>query len=328
MTPLHFPFASYWWLYLAFAAGVVVLVMADLGIFHRKVHAIGFREAAIGTAVWAALAMLFCLGFYVFAKAQFGPAAGRQAGLEFLTGYLLEWSLSLDNMFVFIVIFGYFGVPARFQHRVLFYGILGALLFRATFIALGAVLLKYAWMVILFGAFLILTGARMLFSPERQVDLDRSRAIRLLRRLLPVSPNHAGQQFLARVNGRMLATPLLLTLACIEISDVLFAIDSVPAIFAVTREPLIVFTSNVFAILGLRSMYFLLAGAVGLFHYLSYGLALVLIFVGVKMAWWNDATGGHFPLGISLGVIAGLLAGSIALSVAFPKTQPVPSRAE
>lgn len=318
MTAPLFPFAEYWWFYGAFSAFVVLLLAADLGIFHRKAHAIGFREATIWTSVWAGLAMLFCLGLYWYAGSKFGPVASRQAALEFLTGYIVEWSLSLDNMFVFVLVFGYFGVAARLQHRVLFYGILGALVFRAAFIGIGSVLLQYAWMVVVFGVFLLLTGAKMLVTPERPVDLDKSPIMRVLRKCLPVTASHESHRFFQRVRGKTFATPLLVTLAFVEITDIVFAIDSVPAIFAITREPLIVFTSNVFAILGLRSMYFLLAGAIGRFHLLRYGLAVVLIFVGLKMAWLNRLWEGHFPMGISLAVIGGVLATSIGLSLAFP----------
>jgi tellurite resistance protein TerC len=250
---------------------VLLLLAVDLGVFHKKAHAVGFAEAAIWTAVWAGLALLFAVGLYFYAG---GPSA-----IEFLTGYVVEWALSLDNMVVFVLVFSYFGIPARSQHVILFYGIIGALLFRGIFVGLGAVLLQYAWTVAIFGGFLVLTGLKMLVTPERPVNLERSLVMRLLRRGLPVSAGTGERRFMERVNGKLLATPLLVALAFIEISDVVFAIDSVPAIFAITREPMIVFTSNVFAILGLRSMYFLLAGAVGRFHLLRYGLALVLIFV-------------------------------------------------
>ena len=316
-TPL-FPFADYWWFYAAFSAFIVLLLALDLGIFHRRVHAVGFREAIAWTGMWAGLAFLFCLVLYGYIGSRLGPAASSQAAVEFATGYLVEWSLSLDNMFVFALIFSYFGVPVRFQHRILFFGILGALIFRGIFIALGSVLLQYAWMVIIFGAFLCLTGARMLVTTERPVDLERSPALRLLRKFLPLTAGTSGHRFFARVDGKLVATPLLVTLVLIEVTDIIFAIDSVPAIFGITREPLIVFTSNVFAILGLRSMYFLLAGAVGRFHLLRYGLALVLIFVGLKMAWLNQVWEGHFPMGISLAVIGGVLAASIGFSLAFP----------
>ncbi len=319
MTAPLLPFAEYWWFYPAFSAFVALLLAIDLGIFHRTSHAVGFREALIWTALWAGLALLFCLGLFWYVGSIFGPAASRQSAIEFLTGYIVEWSLSLDNMFVFVLIFGYFGIPDRFQHRILFYGILGALVFRTIFIALGSILLQYAWMVIAFGLFLCLTGAKMLVTQERPASLDQSPILRFLRRWIPITSSGDGRSFFRRVDGKLLATPLLVTLAFIEITDIIFAIDSVPAIFAITREPLIVFSSNVFAILGLRSMYFLLAGAIGRFHLLRYGLAVVLIFVGLKMAWLNQVWHGHFPMGISLGIIGGVLAASIGLSLAFPK---------
>ena len=317
MTEHLFPFLDYWWFYAAFTALVVGFLVLDLGLFHRKPHLIGFREASVWTAVWATLALLFCLGLYKYAVWKFGATTGQQVGVEFLTGYVVEWSLSLDNMFVFVLVFRYFGIPARLQHRVLFFGILGALIFRGVFIALGAALLEYGWVVVLFGIFLILTGVQMMFSAERQVQPEQSLIVRGLRKLLPVATESAGPRFFLRQNGKRYATPLLVALAFIEATDILFAVDSVPAIFAITREPLLVYTSNVFAILGLRAMYFLLSGALESFHLLRYGLALILIFVGLKMSWLNAAWQGHFPSWISLGVIVGILAVSIGLSRVF-----------
>jgi len=322
MTEHVFSFLDYWWFYAAFTGLVVAFLALDLGLFHRKAHVIGFREASAWTAVAVALALLFCLGLYKYAAWKFGATAGKQLGVEFLTGYVVEWSLSLDNMFVFVLVFRYFRIPALLQHRILFFGILGALIFRGVFIVLGAALLQYSWVVILFGVFLIFTGIRMMFSAERLVQPEESLTVRGLRRLLPVATESEGPGFFSRLNGKLYATPILLALAFIEATDVLFALDSVPAIFAITREPLIVYTSNVFAILGLRAMYFLLAGALTSFHLLRYGLALILIFVGLKMSWLNAAWQGHFPTTISLGVIAGILAASIALSLAFPTSRP------
>ena len=293
----------------------------DLGVFHRKAHVIEFREASVWTAVWAGLALLFCLGLYKYAVWKFGATTGKQVGLDFFTGYVVEWSLSLDNLFVFVLVFRYFGISALLQHRVLFFGILGALIFRGAFIALGAALLHYGWVAIFFGAFLILTGVQMTFSGERKIQPQRSLIIRGLQKALPVSVDSEGSEFLCRRNGKLWVTPLLLALAFIEATDVLFAIDSVPAIFAITREPLVVYTSNVFAILGLRAMYFLLAGALASFHLLRYGLALILIFVGLKMSWLNAAWQGHFPTTISLGVILVILAVSIGLSLVFPSSR-------
>jgi tellurite resistance protein TerC len=322
MTEHLFPFLHYWWFYAAFTGLVVALLALDLGLFHRSPHVVGFREASAWTAVWAALALLFCFGLYSYATLKFGATTGKQVGVEFLTGYVVEWSLSLDNMFVFVLVFRYFGIPAPLQHRILFFGILGALIFRGIFIVLGSALLQYGWVVILFGAFLILTGVRMMFSTERQVLPEHSLIVRGLRRLLPVAKESEGTRFFLWRDGKLWATHILLVLAFIEATDVLFALDSVPAIFAITREPLIVYTSNVFAILGLRAMYFLLAGVLASFHLLRYGLALILIFVGLKMTWLNAAWQGHFPTTISLVVIIGILAVSIGLSLVFPASRP------
>ena len=322
MTGHLFPFLDYWWFYAAFTGLVLAFLALDLGVFHRKAHVIRFREASAWTAVWAALALLFCLGLYEYAVWKFGATTGKQIGLEFLTGYVVEWSLSLDNMFVFVLVFRYFGTPALLQHRILFFGILGALIFRGVFIVLGAELLQYGWVVILFGAFLIFSGIRMMFSGEPQIKPEQNFLVRGLRRLLPVATESAEPRFFLWRNGKLCTTPILLTLVFIEATDVLFAVDSVPAIFAITREPLVVYTSNVFAILGLRAMYFLLAGALARFHLLRYGLALILVFVGLKMSWLNAAWQGHSPSTISLGVIVGILAVSIGLSLVFPVSRP------
>jgi tellurite resistance protein TerC len=331
---VHFPFADYWWFYLGFTGFVVALLALDLGVFHRKAHAVSFREASIWSVVWIGLALAFNFAFYQYAAWKlardprllqtpgFNPeSASRQVGLEFLTGYIVEKTLSLDNIFVFVVVFTFFAIPAVYQHRVLFYGILGALVFRAIFIALGSALLQYHWVILLFGALLILTGVKMMFAPERKIDPERNPLIRLFRRFMPVTSELHGQRFFVRLEGVLYATPLFLALLFVEISDIIFAIDSVPAIFALTREPMIVFTSNVFAILGLRSLYFLLAGAVERFALLKYGLALVLVFVGLKMVWLNDAFGGKFPIGWSLGIIAFVLAASIVCSLLSTRGQ-------
>jgi len=325
---IHFPFAEYWLFYLGFTAFVLLLLALDLGVFHRKAHAVSFREASLWSVVWVALALAFNFLFYQYALWKFArdprlaqmpgiepESAARQAGLEFLTGYVVEKTLSLDNIFVFVVVFSFFGIPAIYQHRVLFYGIIGALVFRAIFIVLGSALLQYHWVIWLFGAFLILTGLKMMFAPERRIEPDKNPIIRLFRRFVPVTGDLHGQRFFVRSKGVLHATPLFLALLFIEISDIIFAVDSVPAIFALTREPMIVFTSNVFAILGLRAMYFLLAGAVERFSLLKYGLALVLIFVGLKMVWLNDAFGGKFPISWSLAIIGGVIAVSIVFSL-------------
>jgi len=324
----YFPLADYWWFYLGFTGFVMALLALDLGVFHRKAHAVSMREASIWSVVWIGLALAFNFAFYQYAAWNFArdprllqipgfdPAtAARQAGLEFLTGYVVEKTLSIDNIFVFVVVFGFFSIPAIYQHRVLFYGILGALVFRAVFIAAGSALLQYHWVILLFGGLLILTGVKMMFAPEKQIHPDRNPLIRLFRRFVPVTPELHGQQFFVRLKGVLYATPLFLALLFVEISDIIFAIDSVPAIFALTSEPMIVFTSNVFAILGLRSLYFLLAGAVERFTLLKYGLAVVLIFVGLKMVWLNNAFGGKFPIGWSLGILGFVIGVSVVCSL-------------
>ena len=243
--------------------------------------------------------------------------------LEFLTGYVVEKSLSVDNIFIFVMVFSYFAVPAKYQHRVLFYGILGALVFRAIFVALGSALMQYHWVVLVFGVFLIFTGIKIFFVKDKEVEPEKNLLIRLLRRLFPVTHELQGRQFFARRDGRLYATPLLVALVFLEATDIVFAVDSVPAIFALTNEPLIVFTSNIFAILLLLGLYFMLAGAVGKFHLIKYGLGIVLIFVGLKMVWLNELFGGKFPIGVSLGIIAVVILAlrSYCLSL-FPKQSP------
>jgi len=330
--PTLFPFAEYWWLYAGFTAGVIALLALDLGVLHRSAHTVGFREALGWCAAWVALALLFVGGLYAYALWRLpqdirltgvpgfdATEAAGQVALEFLTGYLVEYSLSVDNIFVFILVLGYFRVPAQYQHRVLFYGILGALVSRGVFIALGAVLMQFHWIVWLFGAFLIYTGGKMAFASDEPADPERNVVIRLVRRLLPVTTRFHGPRFVVRQDGRLWATPLLVALLCLEATDVVFAVDSVPAIFALTREPFIVFTSNIFAILGLRSMYFMLGGAVERFHLLRYGLAAVLVFVGLKMVWLDAWFGGKFPIVVSLAVIGAALAASVILSLVLPK---------
>jgi len=309
-----FPLAEYWWFYAGFTGFVLLLLALDLGVFHRHAHAVSFRESLTWSAVWVTVALAFGYGFYLYAAGTFGPEAGERLALEFLTGYLVEKSLAVDNVFVFVLVFAYFGVPLMYQHRVLFYGIVGALIFRAIFIALGSVLMQYHAVVLLFGAFLLLTGVKMLWAPDKKVDPGRNPVVRLFRRLVPMTPGFHGQRFLVRLDGRWHATPLLVALLFLEMSDIIFAVDSVPAIFAITREPLIVFTSNVLAILGLRAMYFLLAGAVERFYLLKYALAFILIFVGLKMVWLNDLFGGKFPIEWSLGIITALLAAAVLAS--------------
>ena len=329
-----FPFADYWWFYPGFTGFVLLLLALDLGVFHREAHEVSFREAASWSVAWVALALLFNFLLYQYALWKFPQdarltavpgfdpsAAAWRVSLEFLAGYVVEKSLSVDNIFVFVMVFGYFAIPAKYQHRVLFYGIVGALIFRAVFIAAGSALMQYHWVVIVFGGFLIFTGLKMMFTPEKGVEPDKNLLIRLLRRLVPVTPQLHGQRFFVRTEGVVYATPLLVALIFLEATDVIFAVDSVPAIFALTDEPLIVFTSNIFAILGLRALYFMLAGAVDKFHMLKYGLAAVLIFVGLKMVWLNGLFDGKFPISLSLGIITAVIALSVAASLLFPKSR-------
>jgi tellurite resistance protein TerC len=293
------------WFWILFNLFVLGMLALDLGVFHRKAHAVSLREAGIWSAVWVALALAFNLGIYVY--------WGSRPAIEFLTGYVIEKSLSLDNVFVFAMIFGYFAVPAAYQHRVLFWGILGALAMRAALIGAGAYLIKqFHWVILVFGAFLVFTGVRMALQKEHGIHPERNPLVRLLRRLMPVTSEYRGGRFLVREQGRLWATPLLVVLLVVEASDLLFAIDSVPAIFAVTDNPFLVYTSNVFAILGLRSLYFLLAGVIERFRYLKLGLSALLVFVGLKMLlseWYK------VPIGASLAVIAGVLALSVLASL-------------
>lgn len=342
-----FPFAEYWWFYGVFVGFVFGVLALDLGVFHRKAHEVKFREAAIWSAIWMSLSMVFAFGFWRYAlaklpdyqplldhflslgipQADWPQAAARvadQCALEFVTGYIIEQSLSVDNLFVFIIIFTFFGIPARYQHRVLFFGILGALVFRSIFIAIGAGLMQFHWVNYVFGAFLLFTGVKILFSDDAAPEPDKNPVIRWLKGLMPVTPELHGQRFLVQVDGVRHATPLLVCLLCMEVTDIVFAVDSVPAIFAVTREPLIVFTSNLFAILGLRSLYFLLAGLMDKFWALKYGLGIILSFVGLKMVVLNNLAGGKFPIGISLSIILGTLAVAIVVSLVFPKAPAHP----
>ena len=314
-----FPIAEYWWVYLAFTGLIIVLLALDLGVFNRTPHEVSLKESTIWTVVWFLVAGGFNWVFYLWAQTQLPPELARQAGLEFAAGYLVERALSFDNIFIFVVVFNYFAVPPQFQHRVLFFGIIGAFVFRAIFVGLGAMLMSYHWVVMFFGVLLLYTGGKMAFGlGEESVEPERNPIIKLLRRYLPVTPEMDGERFFKRVDGVLHATPLLVGLLFLELTDIVFAIDSVPAIFALTKEPLVVFTSNIFAILGLRAMYFMLAGALDRFHLLKYGLAGVLIFVGLKMVWWNGVQAPHVPIVWSLGIISALLAGFVILSLAIP----------
>jgi tellurite resistance protein TerC len=328
-----FPIQEYWWFYAGFTVFVCLLLLVDLGVFHRQAHAVRFREALLWSVVWVSLALAFNFLFYelmlrrfatdprLLAVAGFDAAsAAKQTALEFLAGYVVEYSLSVDNIFVFVVVLSYFKIPSALQHRVLFFGILGALLFRAIFIAIGAALMKVSWVVWIFGLFLLYTGFKMMFTSEEEAAKPQENAlIGFFRKHVPVTAGLHGQSFFVSQEGRLHATPLFITLLFLEMTDIVFAVDSVPAIFGLTKEPLVVFTSNIFAILGLRNLYFMLAGAIDKFHMLKYGLGIVLIFVGLKMTILNHFFQGHFPITWSLAIIVGVIAASIVLSLLFPQ---------
>ena len=301
------------WLWVGFNFFVLAMLAIDLGVFHRSAHEVSVKEAAIWSAVWVALALGFNYGIYHF--------MGEQAGLEFLAGYLIEKALSVDNIFVFVLIFSYFAVPKRYQHRILFWGILGALVLRGTMIGAGTWLIhRFEWILYFFGAFLVFTGARMAFAGEEGVEVEANPVVRLIRRFLPVTKRYHGQRFVVRApvgrGRRLIATPLLVVLVMVETTDLIFAVDSIPAIFAVTTDPFLVYTSNICAILGLRSLYFLLASVIGTFRFLQIGLSIVLVFVGVKMLIvdWYDV-----PIGASLAAVMGVLIFSVIASLLLPE---------
>ena len=301
------------WLWVAFNVFVLAMLAVDLLVVHRHAHEVSIKEAGAWTAIWITLALLFGAGVYIF--------AGPEPGLEYLTGYLIEKALSVDNIFVFVLVFSYFGVPPRYQHRVLFWGILGALVMRGAMIAAGAYLIhQFHWIIYVFGAFLVFTGIRMATQSEHSIEPEANPVIKLVRRILPVTSSFQGQKFFVRQSigekVRLAATPLFVVLVVVETTDLIFALDSIPAIFAITQDPFIVYTSNIFAILGLRALYFLLAGVIHKFHYLQLGLSLVLIFVGAKML-LSDIY--HVPVGWSLGVVGTVLAASVAASLLWPR---------
>ncbi len=299
---------SFW---IIFHLLIFVFLALDLGIFNRKAHTISVKEAGITSLIWISLALFFNGGIFYF--------MGQQKGLEFLTGYLIEYSLSVDNIFVFVLVFSAFAVPSQYQHRVLFWGILTALILRGTLIGLGAVLIsEFQWILLLFGAFLVFAGIRMLRSDDDEIDLENNRVLRLIRRFVPLTDKYHGQKFFTLELGKRMATPLFMVLLLVEFTDVMFALDSIPAIFAITQDPFIIYTSNVFAILGLRSLYFLLAGVIGQFIFLRYGLAVVLSFVGLKLLLLDIY---HIPTLISLAVIILSLAVSIVASMIYVRRQ-------
>jgi tellurite resistance protein TerC len=297
------------WLWLGFSIFIVTMLSLDLGLFNRKAHTIHYREAWIWSGVWVTLALIFAgLVFHY---------QGSTRGLEFLTGYLIELSLSVDNLFVFLLIFSYFKVPAKFQHRVLFWGVMGALIMRLTMIFVGAALInRFHWIIYIFGAFLVYTGIKMFRHDEVEIHPDQNIVIRAVTKVLPITRHYEGEKFFTKINGKSTGTLLLLVLMVVEVTDLVFAVDSIPAIFAITRDTFIVYTSNVFAILGLRSMYFLLAGVVEKFRYLRTGLAIVLTFIGLKML--IAAIGVIIPIWISLVFVALVLVGSVVASLLIP----------
>lgn len=299
---------NYW---IAFAVVIIIMLALDLGVFNRKAHAIKPKEALITSLIWIGVSLTFNAFVFYF--------QGQDKGFEFLAGYLIEKSLSVDNIFVFVVVFSFFNTPSNLQHKVLFWGIVGALVFRGLLIGVGAALIhEFEWIVYIFGAFLIFTAIKLATQKEDgEVDPDKNPMVKLFRKLMPVTPDYVGEKFFTRINGVLMATPLMIVLIVIETTDLVFALDSIPAIFAVTLDPFIVYTSNVFAILGLRALYFLLAGAMGQFRYLKIGLSLVLGFVGLKMI--IAAFHVKIPIVISLSVIALILVGSIVASLIASK---------
>jgi tellurite resistance protein TerC len=300
-----------------FTLFILALLLLDLGVFQRKESEIKIKEALAWSAVWISLALIFNLGI-VFWR-------GKEPALQFLTGYLIELSLSVDNLFVFLLIFLFFRVPASYQHKVLFWGILGAQVMRGLLIGVGVVLIsRFHWILFLFGAFLVITGVKMAFQRETaEVRPERNVVVRFFKKFMPVTPGYHGSRFFLKLDGRRYATLLFIVLIVVETTDLLFALDSIPAIFAITTDPFIVYTSNIFAILGLRSLYFALAGLMNLFHYLKIGLSVILTFVGVKML-----LAEVYPISITLalGIVAGVLAFSILASVIWPKPESVQKR--
>jgi tellurite resistance protein TerC len=294
-----------WIHWTAFILAVILFLAMDLGLFHRKAHSVKFKEAVLWTAIWVAVAMGFAWGLNVL--------RGQEEALEFLTGYIVELSLSMDNVFVIALIFRYFQVPLAYQHRVLFWGIMGALILRGSMIWAGAALVReFEWTLIVFGGFLVFSGIKLLFAKEESVEPEKKILMRLARRFLPIAPSYDQQRFVTIVNGCRMFTPLVLVLIMVEATDLIFALDSIPAIFGITTKEFIVFTSNVFAILGLRSLYFALAGAIDYFRYLKFGLSLVLVFIGAKMLLLKFI---HIATPVSLGVIGTIILGSIGLSL-------------
>ena len=297
--------------WIGFIVFVMLLLVVDLGVFHRNSHEVKIKEALIWSAVWISLALIFNYGVYVY--------LGKVKALEFLTGYVIEKSLSVDNLFVFIMLFSYFNVNPKYQHKILFWGILGALIMRAVFIFAGVALLnKFHWIIYIFGVFLIFTGIKMLFHKEEEIVPDRNALVKLFKRFFPVTDRMHGGKFFVKQNARLVATPLFIVLLIVEFTDLIFAVDSIPAILAISHDPFIIFTSNVFAILGLRALYFALAGIMKYFYYLKYGISAILVFVGIKMV-----IGFYLiiPVTYSLMIILSILVLSVVVSILFPQKE-------
>lgn len=298
--------------WIGFGIFIVAMLALDLGVFHRKSHEVHIREALTWCGVWLLLAAIFNAGVFAW--------RGTKPGLEFLTSYVMELSLSVDNLFVFLLLFRFFRVPVEYQHKVLFWGIIGALVMRAAFIAAGISLIQhFHWIIYVFGAFLIYTGIRIAMQKEQEIHPEKNPVLKLVRRFFPTTKDYQGNRFFVKIDGRTAATPLFIVLLMVETTDLIFAVDSVPAVLAITTDPFIVYTSNVFAILGLRSMFFALAGVMKLFHFLHYGLAAVLVFVGAKML---SADFLPIPIWVSLTVIAGVLGTAVIASLIWVKKHP------
>ncbi len=297
--------------WIGFIGFILLMLALDLGVFHRKSHEVKIKEALIWSAVWISLALIFNYGIYIF--------MGKEKAVEFLTGYIIEKSLSIDNLFVFIMLFTYFNIDPKYQHKVLFWGILGALIMRAIFIFAGVALInKFHWIIYIFGAFLIFTGIKMIFHNDKKIEPDKNPLVRIFKKLFPVTEAMHEGKFFVKLNDRIFATPLFVVLLIIEFTDLIFAVDSIPAILAISNDTFIILTSNVFAILGLRALYFALAGITKYFYYLKYGLSAILVFVGVKMTivdWYK------LPVVYSLLIITGILGISVLFSIAFPKNK-------
>jgi tellurite resistance protein TerC len=308
--------------FIVFSVVVMVMMALDLGVFHRTIHSVSLREATIWSITWIALSLAFNVGLYYWGNLS-GPGLGQKIALEFFTGYILEKALSVDNIFVFVLIFSYFRVPSEYQHKILFWGVIGALLMRAAFISLGVALIKnFHWVFYLFGAFLVYTGIKMAQHEETEVDPESNVFIRLCRKIFPITPKYVGAKFFILENKKIWATPLFLVLVMVETTDLVFALDSIPAIFAVTQDPFIVYTSNVFAILGLRSLYFVLIGIIDRFRFLKLGLAAVLSFVGLKML---VADFYKLQVQYSLLIIVSMLGISILASLIIKRKSLVPA---